>query len=124
MRQRIVATASAMVLALGLAAAPVLAGPPTEISVTPNPSNLWMCAYANILAWTQYWTVGLSGGTSGSYFVTVHYGDGSVKSEYRSGSYDTHHDFVCHQGYYYQSWSATRGGGGTGYYDSWVYTYS
>jgi len=124
-RRRVLAlaTVSSLVLSMSLAVAPVSAGPPTEISVSPQFRDLFYCpGHATDRA---YWTVDLSGGTSGSYSVTVYYGDGSPGnwSAHTVPTYDTHHDFTCGRGWENQSWSASRGGGGTGRYYTTVYTW-
>jgi hypothetical protein len=65
------------------------------------------------------WTVTLGGGTSGPWLVDVGYGDGysppayqtnstSVQWSYTFNTGCTHHD-------YYQTWWASRAGGGTAY---------
>ena len=116
MRRQLIAlaTASALFLSTSLAVAPVSAGSPTEIYVTPYTRDLRQC-----LAPGNYradWTVELWGGTSGNYQVTVYYGDGDNSTTPHAGSYDTHHSYDCGQGWLAQQWSATRSGGGTGYY--------
>jgi hypothetical protein len=119
-----VAAASALAFSMGPAATRVAASVPTEIEASPNP--LWLNAQC---AWHQYsdrayWTVSLYGGTSGQYRVTVYYGDGSPgNTSYHSGSYDTHHDYLCNNGWLNQTWSAWRSGGGTGYDYTQVDTY-
>lgn len=117
-RRRILAlvTVSSLVLSIGLAVAPVSAGPPTEIGVSPHTGYLnTYCEWAQPSE-RMYWTVGVWGGTTGSFMVTVYYGDGSPgNTSYHPGTYDTHHDFACGGNRTYgQTWSAARGGGGTG----------
>jgi hypothetical protein len=127
-RRRIVtlATAAAVVLSMNLAAAPVAAvttGPPTEIEVTPSAYNIPACRY-HIGTPRAYWTVSLYGGLSGSFHVNASWGDGTPGGSWTEpDSFDTHHDFACGYGYRYQSWSASRSGGGTSYDYTQVYTY-
>ena len=108
---------------MGLAVAPVSAGSPTEISVDPGEKDIWQCAAPGVRR--VYWVVDLWGGTSGNYLVTVHYGDGTpgVSTYHPQGQYTTHYDFDCGQGSLRQDWSATRSGGGTGYYTTYVLTH-
>lgn len=106
------AAVSILVLSMGLGVPAVLAGPPTEIGVTPDFQDLW--AYCGNSA-TAYWTVSLGGGLSGNYSVTVTYGDGTYSTTPHPSTYDTHHVFYCGWGWVHQSWSASRSGGGTGH---------
>jgi hypothetical protein len=112
---------SSLVLSIGLSAAPVLAGPPTEISVSPQWRDLLDCGGQT--TGRAYWTVSIWGGTSGNFGVTVYYGDGTGNTSYHAASYDTHHDFACGTDKTYgQTWSASRSGGGTGHDTSAVHT--
>jgi hypothetical protein len=114
---------SSLVLSIGLSAAPVLAGPPTEISVSPTTAYLnTYCPY-HLASERAYWTVSVWGGTSGNFQVSVNYGDGTGNTSYHAASYDTHHDFDCGWSWVYQSWSASRSGGGTGHDQTSVYTW-
>ena len=119
MRRRTIALGMAvgLILSMSLAVAPVSAGPPTEIDVSPYERFLVNCGWGIPgSSETAYWTVDLYGGTSGTFNVVVYWGDGSpANTTYHTGSYDTHHLFQCGGGVDYQSWSAWRSGGGTGY---------
>ncbi len=121
-----VAAASAIILATSLAVAPVTAvttGPPTEIGVTPDDYNIPACYY-HFGTPRVYWTVSLFGGLSGDFHVTASWGDGSPGASWTEpASFDTHHNFACAHGYRYQTWSASRSGGGTGHAYTRVYTY-
>ena len=126
MRRQLIAlaTASALFLSTSLAVAPVSAGSPTEIYVTPVYNILQEC-YGVFPPPSDraYWTVELWGGTSGNYQVTVYYGDGDNSTTSHAGSYDTHHDYSCGHGDRSVHWSATRSGGGTGNYYTTVATF-
>jgi hypothetical protein len=123
MKRRILtcATVSGLVLSIGLAVAPVSAGPPTEMDVSPYTRDLIGCIVPGVQR--AYWTVSLWGGTSGNFSVTVHYGDGTYNTSSHATSYDTHHDFGCSQGGLRQDWQASRGGGGTAYDTTYVLTH-
>lgn len=85
----------------------------TQLGVTPGTQVADGCYAA------AHWTVTLGGGTSGPWSVDVAYGDGysppayqtystSVQWSYTFNTGCTHHD-------YYQTWWASRAGGGTAY---------
>jgi hypothetical protein len=128
-RRRIVALATAfgLVLSMGLAATPVAAGPPTEIGVWPAWDDLDDC-YGFFPDETDraYWTFSVWGGVSGSFHVTASWGDGTPYGNWYvdgTDTYDRHHDFACGHGDRYQTWSASRSGGGTGHAYTQVMTY-
>jgi hypothetical protein len=108
------ALASSMALVLGLASAPafVVAGAPTEISVSPPYRNMSYCEDSP----RAYWTVALWGGTSGSFTWSVTYGDGTSSGVRTApgpwAEFDRHHDYACGV-LYAQVWTASRSGGGT-----------
>jgi hypothetical protein len=112
--RRIVVIAAVAALVVSTTLAPtVSAGAPTEIGVTPQFQQL-LCSHVP----RAYWTVGLDGGSSGSFTVSVNYGDGTSNTSSHAAvnngaQYDTHHDFRCGGNYYGQIWRASRGGGGT-----------
>ena len=107
------ATVSGLLLSMGLMVTPVSAGAPTEIGVTPPWRDLPHCPADPTDR--AFWTVGLSGGTTGLYHVTVYFGDGSPGySQDGPTSMDVHHDFACRSNRdFLQQWSASRSGGGT-----------
>jgi hypothetical protein len=133
--RRIVVFAAVAALVVSTTLAPtVSAGAPTEIGVYPNgtPSEagnyFWQCASSSFTP-RAYWTVGLDGGSSGSFTVSVNYGDGTSNTSSHAAvnngaQYDTHHDFKCNRGYFYQNWRASRGGGGSAYQTTQVWTLS
>lgn len=120
--RRIVVIAAVAALVVSTTLAPtVSAGAPTEIGVYPTGSDggnyFWQCASFSFTP-RAYWTVGLDGGSSGSFTVSVNYGDGTSNTSSHAAvnngaDYDTHHDFRCGGNYYGQIWRASRGGGGT-----------
>ena len=72
MRRRTIALGMAvgLILSMSLAVAPVSAGPPTEIDVSPFFQDLIPCGTTA----RAYWTVDLYGGTSGTFNVVVYWG--------------------------------------------------
>jgi hypothetical protein len=114
-RLRLAAGAGALMMSLGLAAAgPVAAYVPVELDVSPAYQIADGCP--SVVA---NWSVSFYGGTSGSFTVTVHYGDGnSLTRQLAGGTYAWGHTFYimyCLHKDWYQSWSASRSGGGTDY---------
>ncbi len=119
------ATASAVLISMSMMVVPAAAitdGPPTEIGVTPQYVYLPDCVFL----WpsdTNYYTVDLFGGLTGDFHVTASWGDGTPNGSWtKAGTFDTHHQFACGHGWRYQTWSASRSGGGTGHDYTSVFT--
>ena len=97
-----------------VAAPPQPEGYPTEIDATPSVQTCSGCPPV------AHWTIYLSGGTSGPWHVVVSYGDPHPDGDFyiyntvwyhsHSFSYDCNHTIIR-----YQTWRASRAGGGTGY---------
>lgn len=117
-RRRLVvaATAATLVLAMVLPAAPVGAWDHTELYVSPADQNSDGCPTV-----AAAWTVNAMGGNPAYLFnVSVYYGDGDHRgpTSVPGTSYWSHtfHGVYCPIPHVYtQSWSASRGGGGTAY---------
>jgi len=112
-------------LSMSLAVAPLAAvttGAPVEIDAVPEYSYLPDCI-VHYPSDVENYTVELWGGVSGSFHVTASWGDGTQGGSWtKAGSFDTHHEFACGHGWRYQSWSASRSGGSTGYDYTQVFT--
>jgi len=124
-KRRISSLAAASALALSIpfviGPAAVLAGPPTEIYVSPTSQNTYCPPFSN--SERADWTIALGGGTSGDWSVTAQYGDGQIKTTKHSDSYSAGHDFApCLLWHYNQSWTASRNGGGSGHDNTDVWT--
>jgi hypothetical protein len=108
-------------LTVGILIAPLMAfadevkplGIPTEIDARPSTQVIYE---GNPASWIVY----LSGGTSGLYYITVSYGNGS-ESYTSSGTHWKHRYYTF--GTYNQTWRASRAGGGTDYDYTKVYCY-
>jgi hypothetical protein len=110
---------------LATAVAPVAAWPPVELEVAPALQVIAGCPTA-----TANWTVYLYGGASGLFTVTVHYGEGHIRTRYLPAgaiawSYAYNVSANCGippwpQYDLDQSWSASRSGGGVDYDSSHV----
>lgn len=119
MKRTLVTLVAAAALAFGQGLIPMSVqattyGNETQLGVSPGTQVADGCPYAN-----ANWTVTLGGGTSGPWLVDVSYGDGYSPPAYQTYSTSVQWSYTfntgCSHHDYYQTWWASRAGGGTAY---------